>query len=73
MRKPVFGVSDQVKPKPACSADETSSVLLNRPGVLWLQQKFRIGWNGIWREEKNKTTGITLFLIYLISATSSDD
>ena len=27
MRKPVFGVSDQVRLKPACSADETSEGL----------------------------------------------
>ena len=48
-------------------------MLSNRPGVFWLERKFRIGWDEILREEKNKTIGITLFQIYLISATSSDD
>ena len=50
-----------------------NSMLSNRPGVLGLARKFRIGWAEIWREEKNKTIGITLLQIYLISATSSDD
>ena len=48
-------------------------MLSNRPGVFWLERKFRIGWAEIWREEKNKTIGITLFQMYLTSATSSDD
>ena len=49
------------------------SMLSNRPGVLWLEQKFWIGWAEIWRQEKNKTIGITLFQIYLTPATSTDD
>ena len=48
-------------------------MLLDRPGVLWLEWKFRIGWADILREEKNKTIGITLFQIYLTAAMSSDD
>ena len=48
-------------------------MLLNRPGVLGLARKFRIGRAEIWREEKNKTIVITLLQIYLTSATSSDD
>ena len=50
-----------------------NTMLSNRPGVLWLERKFRIGWSEIWREEKNKPIGIILFQIYLTSATSSDD
>ena len=49
------------------------TMLSNRPSVLELAQKFRIGWAEIWREEKNKTIVITLLQIYLTSATSSDD
>ena len=48
-------------------------MLSNHPGMLWLERKFRIGWAEIWQEEKNKTIVITLFQIYLTSATSSDD
>ena len=49
------------------------TMLSNRPGVLWMEQKYRIGWAENWREEKNKTVGINLFQIYQTSATSSDD
>ena len=50
-----------------------SQMLSNGPDVLRLERKFRIGWAEIWREEKIKMIGITLFQIYLTSATSSDD
>ena len=46
-------------------------MLSNRSGVLWLERKFRIGWAEM-REEKNKMIGITVFQVYLTSATSSD-
>ena len=52
---------------------DSNAMLSNRPGVLWLERKFQIGWAEIWREEKNKAIGITLFQIYLTFATSSDD
>ena len=48
-------------------------MLSNRPGVLWLERIFRIGWAELWREEKNKTIDMTLFQIYVTSATTSDD
>ena len=54
------------------SASDVTNVV-ERPRCAPTERKFRIGWDEIWREEKNKMIGITLFQIYLTSATSSDD
>ena len=60
MRKPVFGVSDQLKLKPACSASETSyslesSAIASRDIILSRQRKTkalirlrgRAGWSAL--------------------------